>query len=42
MMHSVMFQGIDLREYSREIESKLNEVEQASISDCILLLARPL
>lgn len=31
-----VFQGIDLREYSKEIEGQLNDVEQSSINDCIL------
>ena len=29
-------QGVDLRQYSRQIEGDLHEVENASILDCIL------
>ena len=29
-------QGVDLRQYSREIESELRKVEVRSIEDCIL------
>ena len=31
-------QGVDLRQYSRQIEGDLHEVENASILDCILTL----
>ena len=30
------FQGVDLRQYSKQIEADLLEVENASIQDCIL------
>ena len=29
-------QGVDLRQYSKQIEKELLEVENASIKDCIL------
>lgn len=31
-------QGVDLRQYSKQVELELQEVERASIRDCILLL----
>ena len=31
----VMLQGVDLRQYSREIEAELRKVEVRSIQDCI-------
>lgn len=33
-----IFQGMDLRQYSKQIEKELKEVENASIQDCILYL----
>lgn len=29
-------QGVDLRQYSKQVESELQRIEQASIKDCIL------
>ena len=34
--HYFKIQGVDLRQYSRQIEGDLHEVENASILDCIL------
>ena len=31
-----MFQGVDLRQYSKQVETELLQVENASIQDCIL------
>lgn len=28
--------GVDLRQYSKQVESELQRIEQASIKDCIL------
>ena len=33
-----MFQGVDLRHYSKEVESELLQVENASLQDCILFI----
>lgn len=33
---SICFQGVDLRQYSKQVESELQRIEQASIKDCIL------
>ena len=35
MRNLVYFQGVDLRQYSKQIEADLLEVENASIQDCI-------
>ena len=32
----MIFQGVDLRQYSKEIEKDLLDVENASVQDCIL------
>lgn len=29
------FQGVDLRQYSKQVEDELQRIEQASIKDCI-------
>lgn len=29
-------QGVDLRQYSKQVEAELQRIEQASIKDCIL------
>lgn len=36
VVFSVCFQGVDLRQYSKQVESELQRIEQASIKDCIL------
>lgn len=36
IMHPfVCFQGVDLRQYSKQVETELQKIEQASIKDCI-------
>ena len=32
---SLIFQGVDLRQYSKQVEAELQRIEQASIKDCI-------
>ena len=36
LISDLICQGVDLRQYSRQIEGDLHEVENASILDCIL------
>ena len=31
----MIFQGVDLRQYSKQVEAELQRIEQASIKDCI-------
>ena len=33
--HSLVMQGLDLRQYAREIETELRRVEYHSVQDCI-------
>ncbi len=37
MFHLITLQGVDLRQYSKQVESELLDVENASIQDCILV-----
>ena len=36
LLLTCVYQGVDLRQYSKQIEADLLEVENASIQDCIL------